>query len=194
MKKALITAAVVAVCATTLAGAASAQDDILKHRIDDPQKDHWSTVGADQKTTVAKSQGVPGDLAYRVKVNAAGADPWSTAAVYSVAGAVKKGDVVLFAFWARAEKPPQGAETADVNVRVQQNAAPYTGVAEAYGLKVGPEWKMYYVSAKSPVDVGPGQGSAQVHLGKAKQTVDLGPALVLDLGPDYPMAKLPKNE
>ncbi|WP_165842772.1 carbohydrate binding domain-containing protein [Phenylobacterium deserti] len=196
MRQAKILAAIVlglAAGAGLATGAFARQDDILKNRIDDPKKDHWTTQGTEQKTSVAKSDGVPGGFAYRVKVNTAGPNDWSTAASTTIAGPIKKGDVVLFAFWARAEKPPKGAEAVRVNARVQQSAAPYTGVVEAFDVPIGPEWKMYFASGKSPIDLGAGQANAAVHLGKAVQTVDLGPSMVLDFGPDYPLAKLPKN-
>ena len=194
MAKIVAAAALALMGAASLpSGAAARQDDILKNRIDDPKKDHWITQGEQQKTSVAKSEGVPGGLAYRVRVNAAGPSDWSTAASTTITGPIKKGDVVLFAFWARAEKPPKGAETVRVNARIQQTAAPYTGIAEAYDVTIGPEWKMYFASGKSTLDLAAGQANAAVHLGKAAQTVDLRPSMVLDFGPDYPVAKLPKN-
>ncbi len=195
MKKAAIWAALAlgALAALGGAGVASSQDDILKHRIDDPKKDGWSTFGKAQKTSMAQSEGVPGGRAMRVKVNGPSANPWDVAAEYSIGAPIKSGDVVLFAFWARAEAPPEGEQAAKVNVRIQQVDAPYTGVAELGDLRIGPEWKMYYAAGKSPVDLGPKKAKASVQLALARQTVEFGPAFVLDFGPNQDLNKLPKN-
>jgi hypothetical protein len=173
------------------AGAVAAQtaDDLAKQRITDPAKDQWQIQGKEQKASIVAAEGVPGGAAIRVRVNRAGKNPWDVQAQSSISGPIKKGDVVLFAFWARADGAP-----AKINARVQQVAAPYTGVAEGSGLTITPEWKMHYVSGKSPLDLSPGAASAAVHLGIAKQTVELGPHMVLDFGPDYDMSRLPKNE
>ena len=172
-------------------GAAAAQtaDDLAKRRITDPAKDQWKVQGKEHKASIVQSKGVPGDAAIRVRVNRAGRNPWDVQAQSSISGPIKKGDVVLFAFWARADGAP-----AKINARVQQIAAPYTGVAEASGLTITPEWKMHYASGKSPLDLSPGAASAALHLAMAKQTIELGPHMVLNFGPDYDMSRLPKNE
>lgn len=169
------------------ATAGVAQDDILKYRIDNPEKDVWSTQGKEQTTRVVKSAGVPGDYAMQVRVKAAGRNPWDVAVQSPISGAIEKNDVVLFAVWLRAADGP-----GEVNLRVQQSAAPYQAVAET-SLTLKPEWTMVYVSGRSPVDLGPGKGSVAIHLAKAKQTIEVGPSMVLDFGPTYDMAKLPKN-
>jgi hypothetical protein len=168
------------------------QDDVLNKRINDPAKDQFRIQGKEQKTSVAKSEGVPGGYALRVKVNTDGPNPWAVAAQAPVSGAIKKGDVVLLALWARVEEPAAGKQAGDFNVRIQQSAAPYAAVGET-ALQVGPDWKMYYVSGRSNLDLGPGLSAVAVHLAKARQTVELGPFTLLNFGPDYDMSKLPKN-
>ena len=182
----MLAAAVMAGVGTVTAQTA---DDLAQRRITDPVKDQWNIQGKEQKASIIEAKGVPGDAAIRVRVNRAGKNPWDVQAQSSISGAIKKGDVVLFAFWARADGAP-----AKVNARVQQVAAPYTGVAEGAGLTIAPEWKMHTVSGRSPLDLAPGAASAAVHLGMAKQTVELGPHMVLNFGPDYDMSRLPKNE
>lgn len=170
-----------------VASAGGAQDDVLKHRIDNPEKDVWATQGKEQTTKVVKSAGVPGDYAMQVKVKAPGRNPWDVAAQSPISGAIKKDDVVLFAVWLRAADGP-----GEVNLRVQQSDAPYQAIAET-ALTLKPEWTMVYVSGRSPLELAPGKASVAVHLAKAKQTVEIGPSMVLDFGPTYDMAKLPKN-
>jgi hypothetical protein len=183
------------VLAASLIGGAQAlaQDDILSKAITDPAKDHWSIQGKEQKTTVAKSDAVPGGAAFRIRVDRAGPNPWDVSAQGSVAGAIRKGDVVLLGFWARSDKAPDPATPSKVNVRLQQNAAPYPAVAEISGLQLSPEWKMYYVSGKSPLDLDAGRGGVAIHLATARQTIELGPYTVLNLGPDYDPKRLPTN-
>lgn len=172
---------------------ASAQDDILSKAITDPNKDHWSIQGKDQKTTLAKTDAVPGGGALHIRVDRAGPNPWDVSAQGSVTGAIHKGDVVLLGFWARADKPADQGAPAKVNVRLQQSAAPYAAVVETNGLQLSPEWKMYYLSGKSPLDLKAGAGGVAIHLATARQTIELGPYTVLNLGPDYDIKRLPTN-
>jgi hypothetical protein len=177
-------------CAAT---AAAQSDDILSKAITNPAKDHWSIQGKEQKTTIAKSDAVPGGSALRIRVDRAGVNPWAVSANGSIAGAIHKGDVVLLGFWARADKAADPAAPGKVNVRVQMTEAPYNALVETGGLQLSPEWKMYYVSGKAPFDLEAGHSAVAVHLAVAKQTIELGPYTVLNLGPDYDLKRLPTN-
>src|SRR5262249_9705399 len=69
---------------------------------------------------------------------------------------------------------------------------PYAGVI-GDTASVGPEWKLYYASGRAPENYDPGTTNIVVHLAAAKQTIDLGPAVVLNFGPDRDPATLPNN-
>jgi hypothetical protein len=48
---------------------------------------------------------------------------------------------------------------------------------------IGPEWKLYEVRGKSDRDYAAGALNATLHLATGKQTIEIGPVIVLDLGP-----------
>lgn len=169
--------------------AQSSDGDIMQKAINKPSA-NWSIYGAGQKTTAVKDKTVQGGGATKVEVQAASAKPWDVGAAQPITGKITKGDVLLVAFWAKAESVDGGPASADIPaVRIQQSAAPYDAALQG-GLKVGGEWKMYTVPGRALIDIPAGQGSIGLHLGSAKQTVLLGAVFVLDFGPDYDLKKL----
>ena len=163
--------------------------DIMQRAINKPSA-NWSVYGAGQKTSAIKDKAIQGGGAVKVEVQTAGDKPWNIGAMQPIAGKVAKGDVLLVAFWAKAESVDGGPATADISaVRVQQSAAPYDAAIQS-GVKVGGEWKMYTVPGRATIDIPAGGGSVGLHLGAAKQTVLLGAVFVLDFGPDYDLNKL----
>lgn len=47
---------------------------------------------------------------------------------------------------------------------------------------IGPEWKQIEIEGKADKDYAAGALGASIHLATAKQVVDLGPVIVLNLG------------
>ena len=169
--------------------AQSSDGDIMQKAINKPSA-NWSIYGAGQKTTAVKDKAVQGGGATKVEVQAANAKPWDVGAAQPITGKITKGDVLLVAFWAKAESVDGGPASADIPaVRIQQSAAPYDAALQG-GVKVGGEWKMYTVPGRALIDIPAGEGSIGLHLGSAKQTVLLGAVFVLDFGPDYDLKKL----
>ncbi|MET3664481.1 hypothetical protein [Caulobacter sp. 1776] len=163
--------------------------DILQKAINKPSA-NWAIYGAGQKSSPVKDKAIAGGGAMKVEVQAASEKPWGIGASQPIAGKVAKGDVLLVAFWAKAESVDGGVAAADISaVRVQQAAAPYDAAMQG-GLRVEGEWKMYTVPGRATIDIPAGDGSVSLHLGAAKQTVLLGPVFVLDFGPDYDLRKL----
>lgn len=167
----------------------SGDGDILQKAINKPSS-NWAIYGAGQKTTAVKDKTVQGGAATKVEVQTASDKPWGVGASQPIAGKVTKGDVLLVAFWAKAEAVDGGPASADISaVRVQLAAAPYDAALQG-GLKIGGDWKMYTVPGRATIDIPAGGGSVALHVGAAKQTVLLGPLFVLDFGPDYDLNKL----
>jgi len=167
----------------------SGDGDILQKAINKPSS-NWAIYGEGQRNSAVKDKTVQGGSATKVEVQAASDKPWDVGATQPITGKVTKGDVLLVAFWAKAEGVDGGPATADIAaVRVQQAAAPYDAAMQG-GLKVGGEWKMYTVPGRATIDIPEGAGSVSLQLGSAKQTVLLGAVFVLDFGPDYDLRKL----
>lgn len=167
-------------------------DDIVQRIINSPPVDSWQVLGVSRAPRPQRAEGVLGERAIRVAAQRA-EQPWTMAAQMPIRGEIKRGDTILLAVWARLEAPPEGRQTSRLPLRVQQAAAPYAAIAQDTG-EVGPEWKMIYASGVAQQDFAGGQTNLSVHLATDNQTVDLGPALVLNFGQDYDAAKLPRNE
>jgi hypothetical protein len=77
-------------------------------------------------------------------------------------------------------------------LRVQESTPPYGALAED-AATVGSTWTMIYASGVATKDYAPGAANLAVHLAGADQTVELGPALLLNFGQNYDASKLPRN-
>lgn len=173
------------------ASAAAAGGNVLDRAINLPGT-NWSIYGPNQKAKMGKTTGVPGEQAMRVEVTAKGAHPWDVGALSPIQKAVGAGDVVLVAAYMRAPNLKDG-ETADISFFGATEAAePYGNIA-AGSATIGNQWKLYYASGKSPKAYAANTARVTAHLAGAKQVVELGPVFVLDFGPNYDPAKLPKN-
>ncbi len=140
-----------------------------------------------------KADGVPGNLEIRVPVSRAGANPWDIAAHMPATKPIKNGDVLLVAVWVRTETPPPGETTGRINLRLEETSPPYNAVAEDTA-RPGAGWQLAYASGKATHDHAPGTVAVVVHLAAAQQTICLGPAFILDFGPNYDMTTLPRND
>ncbi len=166
--------------------------DPLKNMINSPSADSWTGYGA--TFALHDDPAVQAGKAMRVTVAKKGVNPYDSAAWDPIVKPVSKGDVILVAYWARAEEPPAGSETVSVpNVTVGLSKAPYTAFGEG-PVSITRKWTMYYASGVADADYKAGKLVVNVQLGSDVQVVDLGPVFVLDFGPDYDRTKLPHNK
>jgi hypothetical protein len=167
-----------------LPGRAAAQggdDDILSKIINLPPPAANRVDGA--KGSVRNDPLVQGGKALRVSVPGKGAKSWDVAVANPIQKAVKAGDRIVLAFWARLEKGEGGSTTATLPYNaVQLASAPYTALF-TQPVTIGAEWKLHEVSGKADKDYGAGALNVSIHLATGKQTVDLGPIFVLNIGP-----------
>lgn len=197
MKRLLIAAAVAALAGAAApstaqeAPAAPARPSVLDQAVNGIHVSSYNVYGPGQSHAIVESA-VQGGRALRVDVATAGANSWDVGAGSLTTKPVRTGDVLLLAVWLRAERLPAGAETARVNVRLQEAAAPYAEIGSA-DVQVGPEWKMYFAQGVAARDYAPGAAGATIQLASASQTIDLGPVFILDFGPDYDRSTLPTN-
>ena len=171
----------------------SQAEGLMDHAINNhPGADQWSIYGNGQAHRLVKDDGVPGGYAFTVDVAAASANPWDVESGVVNDKPIHKGDVILMAFWARAVTPPAGASTVSVVARAQQVTAPYTEIGTST-LTISDGWKLYYATGTATMDYDKGQAGAGLQLATAQQTIALGPVFMLDFGPGYDLAKLPRN-
>lgn len=158
--------------------------------MNNPMAPGWTTHGSSASTKVVKAPEVPGGLAYEVRVKQANRNAWDVSVTTPLTAGVAQGDAVLVAFWARASKPAPETGGADMQVRVQETTAPYTGIAEAQ-VTVQPKWQLHYVKGIAPASYDTGRIALAFNAGKHKQTVEFGQVYVMNLGPGVRLDSLP---
>lgn len=158
--------------------AAVAQADLASRIANDPGAPE--IIGA--KGKLVDDAAAQGGKALRVTVAKKGANVWDSAVESSINKPVKAGDRIVLMFEARLEKIEGDAGSATLPYSaIQLKAAPYTGVLSGPAT-IGPEWKPQRIEGKADKDYAAGALKATIHLGNAKQTVDFGPIVVLNMG------------
>jgi len=147
--------------------------------VNDPHVEALSPYGLNLPPAVRTDKGVQFGKAMRVQL-AGHTDFWRIGVTTPVLKPVKKGDQMVIAFWARAEKT-EGGVPGKIG-RVQLEATPVVRTIFEQSFDVGPEWKMYQFKGVADGDYAPRQLNAAMHLDAAKQVLDLGPVFVLDYG------------
>ena len=173
--------------------APAARSTMIDKLINSPFVQNWSTWGLTPNPTPHDAQGVTGGKALTIDVKQAG-DPWSVGAVMPNSGAIKAGDVLLLGVWVRASSLPEGqTETRMPVILLEAQGEPKVALAQASNVAVGEAWTMLYASGVATKDVAAGQSSIILQMGQAVHTLELGPALLFDFGPDYDRTRLPQN-
>ncbi len=158
--------------------AALAQTDLASKIVNDPGAPE--VKGA--KATLVDDAKVQGGKAIRVAVSKKGENNWDSVVESSVNKPVKKGDKLVLAFEARLEKGPGGATNAAIPFSaIQMKAAPYTGVVQGQ-VTVGPEWQFHRIEGTADKDYPADALKATIQIGNARQTIDFGPVVVLNMG------------
>jgi endo-1,4-beta-xylanase len=116
--------------------------------------------------------------------------PWSAALTAPLtAGAVRKGDRLLVRYLARCLAGGGGRAVAKI-----QLAKSYTQIAMTDFAKFGPSWELINHPLIAAADAPQGTGEITIFLGEKVQTVEIGGLRVLNYGPDYDLAKLPRQK
>jgi len=170
----------------TAAPAAAQQgaDDILSHVISVPVPRAYRLDGTQNgaRGQVRNDPGVQWGKALRVEVPGRNAQAWTTAVSVPINRAVHAGDRLVLAFWARLEQGENGATTASLPYNaVQLSGAPYTAVFSG-GVTVTPQWQMFEINGQASRDYADGALNVAIHLATGRQTIDIGPVFVLDMG------------
>ena len=157
---------------------AQAQADLASKIVNDPGEPQVNGAKAGLHDDAAAQ----GGKALRIQVKGKSANVWDAALESPIKKPIKAGDQIILAFQARLEKADNGATKAAFPFAgVQLTAAPYTSVA-MNGFELGPEWKMIEIRGTADRNYAPGELKVSIHLATARQTVDFGPVVVLDLG------------
>ena len=175
------------------AAPAQSEPSLIDRLINVPFVQNWNTWGLSASPRPHPAEGVTGGEALTINVARAG-DPWSVGAVMINTGEITTGDVLLLGIWIRAERLPEGVtETTIPLMMLEGNSEPKVRLVEASNVAIGTDWQMIYASGIATTDVAPGDSSIILQLGQAAHRLELGPALLLDFGPDYDPVRLPRN-
>ncbi len=167
------------------------EDDIMSKAVNDPSVG-WAANGSGAKVELFKDPTVTGGTAERMTSSGKSTNAWDWGAQIIITKPLKQGDVLLLAFWAKAETPPPGSTAIDATTNIQNNSAPYESLGSGY-LHIGPQWKMYFVVATADKDYKKDEVGVQLQLATAAQVIDLGPLFILDYGVGYDKTKLPHS-
>jgi hypothetical protein len=182
----------VALCAlAVLTSIPAFADDMAQKAINTPG-DMWGTWG-NAKSEVVPDTGVDGGKAKRVTISPKPQNAWDVGGYVLITKPVHKGDVILLAFWARAEKIPDNGDFIGTSARVHEVAPPSASVTPETQFLIGKDWKIFYASGVADKDYPVGTLGCGMILGTGDQVIDFGPAYIVDYGPGYDLAKLPQN-
>ena len=174
-----------ALCLTLLAvplAPAAAQDgaaSVAERLVNDPRVEALRPYGQPIPPVVRADKDVQFGKALRVRLKG-DKEFWRIGVTTPLLKPVRKGDLIVIAFWARASGTENGAPGRIG--RVQLEATPVIRTIFEQAFDVGPEWKMYTLKGVADRDYAPHALNAAMHLDAAKQVLDLGPLFVLNYG------------
>jgi hypothetical protein len=164
--------------------AAPAEDDIASRIISTPVPSAYRLDGVRSGGGVRRDPAVQGGKALRVPVPGRSEQAWSVSVAVPITRAVRSGDLLVLAFWARLERGEDGATSTVLPYNaVQMSGAPYTAVFNG-PVTIGPEWRLVELRGRANRDYAAGELNVSIHLATARQTVDIGPVFVLNMGQD----------
>lgn len=149
--------------------------------VNDPRVPALTAYGLNLPPQIRSDKDVQFGKAMRIQLSGH-ADFWRIGVITPTLKPVKKGDRMVIAFWARAEKTENGAPGVIRRAQLEATTPAIRTIFEK-AFDIGPEWKMYQLSGVADRDYPPGQLNAALHLDGAKQVLDIGPLFVLDYGP-----------
>jgi hypothetical protein len=151
--------------------------------VNNPYSVQWSTDGGDNRGSIVEAPGIPGGMAYQVRVKKKKRNAWDIASRFAMEKDIKEGDVILMKYWARAAKPPKGSETGKVMVSIQRNIDPYDDIF-IENIEPTTEWREYTATGVAKRDYSADKTNLNYNLAQAKQTLEFGSFYIMNLGPN----------
>lgn len=162
--------------------------------INNPLVSTVGTYGPDQHNEIVTAADIPGGQALRVHIDKAQPTSFAAGTSSPLTGAVRKGDTLYVAFYAKTVEDGNNALLGVISsIRAQMNLAPWSAAVETSVTVPKNTWKLFTFSGVAQADLPPGTGMLSAQLSAAKQVLDFGPAFVLNLGPGVQPSTLPKN-
>jgi hypothetical protein len=147
--------------------------------------DSWSYYGTGLTRKAIADKAMPEGTASSVNMASTTPNVYDAGINIPINAAVAQGDVLTVAFAARTMSAETDTGAGKIGIRVQQNKAPYSGFGDNT-IAIGPNWKLYQLRTQAKVDLPNGGGVVALHMGGARQLIQLGPVYVLNAGPPAP--------
>lgn len=147
--------------------------------INDPTRLDWVVYGPGQSSKPVREADIPGGGALQVNVQRAGANLYDAGTNAPITSAIKRGQTLVVAFYARTIKADTRDGRGKIGVRFQQNVAPYPGFADTR-LDIGSAWKLYEVSGTATADISQGQAVVAFQLAGAAQTIQIAQTIIVE--------------
>lgn len=125
---------------------------------------------------------VTGGKALRVQVPGKSGHPWDSMVSTALKKPIKKGDRLLLVFWAKLVQGENGATTTTLPWNAVSLTSPPWSAVFGGPADIGSQWKQIELTGKADKDYAPADLSVGCQLATAKQTIDFGPIILLDLG------------
>lgn len=141
---------------------------------------------------VVETTGMPFTKAIRVRVPAAGKKPYDIELKATTIGPIRKGDVLWLSFWWRAAPSTDSEFEAVTRVYVSKSSPPWTTLhSQSLGAKS--EWRRIQIPFIANESLAAGEAQVTFHLAFCPQTVEFGGMTLLNFGPNFDIARLPRN-
>ena len=136
-------------------------------------------------------EGQPFERAMRVSVHEVGETPYvAQLQTQTLTTFVSQGTKLAVVFWARTVDSDDESGEGRFTTRLQLNREPWEAPAEG-SFSFGREWKRVVIGGQATRDYPPGELFVTTHLSGERQTLEISPFLVFDLGPDARLSDLP---
>lgn len=202
-KRTLIMLTAIALTASPSFAQDMSESDILKAygdafsgvMVNNPTNTEWKTISwniraKNVKGKIVNAPEISGQQAYHVKIKAPGKNHWDYAIRTPAISDIKAGDVIQIIMTARASSPDKISGTGIVEVRLQQKAAPFTGIVEDI-LSLSTDWRMYYINGTAAKDHAANDMDISFNIGSVKQTLEFGQFYIVNKGQGFDISKLP---
>lgn len=146
--------------------------------INDPSRIDWSYNGA-VKVQVVQDPAIVGGAARRYSIATKPANAWDAQTMVPLTATIAKGQTVTIGFYARTISSKAADGKGILNVRFNQNAAPYFGFGDAT-VSIGSEWQWYEVTGVAPQAIARAEATVAMQMGGAAQVIEIGQAIVIE--------------
>ena len=151
--------------------------------INDPTRIDWASYGESFETSGRQAADIPGGGAARVfDIKAKGAFPYAVATNVPLLAEISAGDQVTVGFYARVVSTERSDGKGIIDVRFQENAAPYGGFGDTNVL-VGSDWEWHEVSARADKRIRKADAIVALQLAGARQQIEIGQTIVVKGSP-----------